>query len=407
MTSTTASCLSGCPPVAWLLVAWAINSAALAASPEENAPLQRALKTILAVESGSKVDARISTTWQVVAQAEFDELPLVFAALDKANPLAANWISMALDRIVETQTAGGQPLPVNVLRKTALDAARSLVTRKTAIDLLRRTDAALVESLQSQLLDDPEAELRRPAIEKGINEAKDMADSVSVDKQLNTWQRLLSVARDPDQVKVIASALKDLGREVDLADHFGYLTDWYIIGPFDNTEGRGFETAYPPESLTLHRGAELNHLLEQAPIAGKSAPVSWKHVTAKSSNGDVDLNEEIEKLRDVCAYGATAFFSDTEQQVEVRLRLQNSFKIWLNGELLMAQPVGHTGNSFDQYARVATLRQGRNVFLVKSCQVNIRGTTSFYDTWHFSVRVCDPTGGAILSTDRSQKGRGE
>ena len=178
------------------------------------------------------------------------------------------------------------------------------------------------------------------------------------------------------------------------------MIDWYIVGPFDNTGGEQFETAYPPESLSLQAYEDIVSG-DVGTMDGKSGKIAWKKVQAKATNGDVALNDEIQKLRDVLGYGATVFVSDGPQQVDVRLRLQNSFKIWLNGKLLLAQPVGHTGNSFDQYKVRADLQPGKNLLVVKSCQVNLSGATEFYDNWHFCVRVCDSTGAAILSSDRA------
>lgn len=197
----------------------------------------------------------------------------------------------------------------------------------------------------------------------------------------------------------IARELKGLKHEVDLAAQFGYLVDWYVIGPFDNTNGQGYEISYAPEKLNL-AGYDQIVAGTMEPIEGKEEAVAWKRAQAKASNGDVNLNEEIEELRDVLAYGATVYVSNGPQQVDVRLRIQNSFKVWLNGKLLVAQPVGHTGNSFDQYKVRAELQSGKNLFVVKSCQVNLQGATQFYDNWHFCVRVCDATGTAVLAADR-------
>ncbi|NIP97372.1 MAG: hypothetical protein GWO24_29625, partial [Akkermansiaceae bacterium] len=51
-----------------------------------------------------------------------------------------------------------------------------------------------------------------------------------------------------DQIQEIAKELSGkLGQEVDLPRHFGFLTHWQVIGPFDNSERKGFDTVFPPE----------------------------------------------------------------------------------------------------------------------------------------------------------------
>ncbi len=389
------------PMTGWLLcccIFFWISAPCLARKPND-AALQQALAAVVAAQPGSTENAQVADAWKVVAQAEFSQLPLVFNAVDHANGLAANWISMALDRMVER--LGAEQLPIEVLSTAALNTDHRLLTRKMALELLTRRDAKLVDDLQPRFLNDPEADLRRPAIDNTIAQARELAtQDAPKQQQIKAWLDVLPAARDQDQVLQIARALKELGHEVDLAAHFGYLVDWYVIGPFDNTDGQHFDTVHPPEQLTLKQ-YETIASGSAAPVAGKSGLVRWKKVRAKATNGDVDLNQEIEKLRDVLAYGAAVFVSDRAQQVDVRLRIQNSFKIWLNGKLLVEQPVGHTGNSFDQYKVRAELRPGKNLFVVKSCQVNLSGATQFYDNWHFCVRVCDSTGGAIPSSDRA------
>src|SRR5205085_2873186 len=73
-------------------------------------------------------------------------------------------------------------------------------------------------------------------------------------------------ARDVTQAQQLAGHLKRLGVSVDLAGHLGFLTDWYVIGPFDGKQQRGFRTVYPPEQQV-----DLN-----AALPGKTGIVRWK-----------------------------------------------------------------------------------------------------------------------------------
>ena len=58
-------------------------------------------------------------------------------------------------------------LPVEFLADAVLNVKHRLLTRKMAIELLTRADAARMESLQPRLMRDPEADLRYPAVDKG------------------------------------------------------------------------------------------------------------------------------------------------------------------------------------------------------------------------------------------------
>ena len=52
----------------------------------------------------------------------------------------------------------------------------------------------------------------------------------------------------------------------------------------------------------------------------------------------------------------------------------------------------------DQYAGAGELKQGKNVILLKICQNE--QTEDWAQDWKFQLRVCDPTGRAVLATDR-------
>lgn len=381
-----------------LLGCLVVISAPCTADEPDDATLQRALATVATAEPEGLNSNQVAQAWKTVAQADYQQLPLIFDALDTTDGLGGNWISMALDRIVER--LGPDQLPTKVLQADALNPEHTLLTRRMALDLLARVDDQLVIELQPRLMNDPESELRRPAIEAAIDKTRALAEEgVAKEQLIRNWLDVLSSARDQDQVMQIARELNKLAYQVDLAAQFGYLVDWYVIGPFDNSDGNNYDTRFPPEQLDL-AGYEKIVAGTAGPMKGRDGPVSWKKVEAKAANGDVNLNEALEKLRDVLGYGATVFESERAQKVDVRLRIQNSFKIWLNGELLVEQPVGHTGNSFDQYIVKADLRPGKNLLVVKSCQVDLQGSTQFYDNWHFCVRICDATGAAILSQGR-------
>jgi hypothetical protein len=179
---------------------------------------------------------------------------------------------------------------------------------------------------------------------------------------------------------------------------------WQIIGPFDYGDGKGFDTAYPPEALTLENYDGDTGIFSDVRYPGKADDehVGWKAYINTARNGSVDLNKAVGELRDSVAYGATVFKSDREQEVQLRLRQQNSAKLWLNGELVFSQPVGHTGNFFDQYTVPVKLKKGPNLILVKSCQWPGPVYHPFVGNWQLSVRVTDETGNAILSMDRPE-----
>ena len=92
------------------------------------------------------------------------------------------------------------------------------------------------------------------------------------------------------------------------------------------------------------------------------------------------------------------FKSDKQRPVELRLGSDNAFQLWLNGKRIGDAEIYHSFTSLDQYVARGELEPGVNRILVKLCQNE--QTEEWAGDWKFQLRVCDATGGAILSEDR-------
>jgi hypothetical protein len=164
--------------------------------------------------------------------------------------------------------------------------------------------------------------------------------------------------------------------------------EWKVIGPFDNTDEKGFDVGNPPEQ-------ELDFA---AAYPGKLEEVSWIDTTTSDDYGDVDLNKALGKNNGVAGYAFATFYCDEPREVDLRLGTVNANKIWLNGELVGSFAVYHAGEDFDQYIVRGKLRQGKNTILLKILQNEMK--ESWAQEWKFQFRVCDASGTAILSTKR-------
>jgi hypothetical protein len=327
---------------------------------------------------------------QLVEQADAQQLPAILDGLDGANPLAANWIRTAADAVAERALKRDGKLPGEVLTAFVRDTDRNPRGRQLAFDWLRRSDERAAGALIPGLLDDPSLALRREAVRRLTGDAIQVLELSDASQAIQPFRRAFNAARDLDQVEELAKRLRDLGEEVDLSRHFGSVMRWRVIGPFDNTDGKGFDMAYPPEK-------EIDFAAE---YDGKHGKVKWREYTPKDAWGTVDFNEALGEEKEVVGYAAAEFFSKKEQQVELRHSSFNATKIWLNGRLIDEHEVYHGGSQFDQYVSRATLRPGRNLILAKVCQNE--QTQSWARKWYFRLRVCDGIGTAILSTDRPE-----
>jgi hypothetical protein len=240
------------------------------------------------------------------------------------------------------------------------------------------------------MLLDPSPEFRRDAVQRLVGEAeglgKDSADQAKV-----VYRKALSGATDSDLVKKISKSLKELGDEVDLVSHFGFLTDWRIVGPFNNEKFVGFDIAYAPESK-LDFAAKLK---------AKEGEVSWSKITTSDEFGIVDIAKSVAPHKGAVMYLASSYEAAANRNVEFRLGTPNAWKLWVNGEFLFGRDEYHRGMAIDQYRVPAKLKAGKNVILLKLCQNE--QTDDWAQRYQIQIRVCDPSGVAVLPVKSDAK----
>ncbi len=324
---------------------------------------------------GQGNDSAASCWKQIVATGGAALMPTL-DAFTGANPTAANWLRSAVDAIVEGEAKAGRKLPADELAKFLTTTTHDPAARRIAYEVLAKADPTTAEKIVLSLRDDPSVELRRDAIAKALTPIKD-GEKVPVE--------LFTAARDKDQVEAIAKRLSKTGD--DITAHFGFITKWHVVGPFDSTKGAGFAKAYPPE-----QGVDL-----KATYEGKGgAKLAWKAVTAKGKDkeyGLVDLNAELTKHKESAAYAYAVIDVAKETPAELRAGSITSIKMFVNGKEVFDRDEYHHGMAMDQHVARATLKTGKNEILVKICQNN--QTEPWAQNWTFQLRVCDATGGAI------------
>ena len=230
-------------------------------------------------------------------------------------------------------------------------------------------------------IDDPAPQLRRDAVAQVL-------ETAAAEKSTDLYDKALRAARDVDQIEASAKALEDAGKMVDLPKVMGFLMRWKVIGPFDNTDRKGFAVAYPPEKKI---DFEASH-------DGKKGKVKWSDFSTADKFGMVDVNLEFGELKQVVAYAHTIYESKEKQSVQFRLGCKNAWKVWLNGKLLFARDEYHRGMRIDQYLIDAELNKGKNTILVKLCQNEQE--QSWTKQWQFQLRVTDASGTALLAANR-------
>jgi hypothetical protein len=356
-----------------------------AASPSH---LAEPIQIIRAVGPEGLGNARASEAWKQLASAHASELPTILAAMDGANELALNWLRAAVDSIASREEAAGRRLPIASLEAFIRDTKHHPRARRLAYELIASVEADHAQRLIAGLRDDPSTELRRDAVQHLLDEAAAFTKAGRSNEAVAQYQIAIQSARDVDQVEDIAKELKKLGSPVSLPGVFGWVSDWKVIGPFDNKDRLGFEKVFPPE-----QSIDLN-----AEYDGLNGKVKWQDFKATGDYGLVDMNKPFGSLKEVTGYAYTEFYAEKTRPVELRIGCKNGWKVWLNGKYLFGRDEYHRGAEIDQYRLAGELKPGRNAILVKVTQNEQK--EDWTKEWEFQMRITDALGTPIASAKR-------
>lgn len=361
------------------------------------AELVTLFQQINGVGPGGKNSAVAAKAWAELKMQPIAAVIPTLAAMDGATPLATNWLRSAIDAIVERELKAGSKLPVSDLEKFLNDRKHGAVGRRVAFELICQADPDAKTRLLAGFLDDPAPELRYEAIETAFDKLRKLPKSnpeadpekEKVDKlpanpaTVAELQKLLAASRHFGQTAEIARELEAYDVKVDLTEHFGYIKKWKIIAAFDNSDEKGFQTAYPPE-VKLDTAA--------TPPGKNGEPTKWFTVDSKERLATVDLNlpDHVGKVKNAVAYAVAEIESPSARDVELRAASSTGIKMFVNGKEVFAAQTYHQSFSPDTHVAPCKLNAGKNVILLKICQNDQK--EPWAQDWKFQLRVCDSTG---------------
>ena len=348
------------------------------------------LAALQAVGPEGKGNAEAAAAWKALTDQGAEIIVPTLEAMQKSSPLARNWMRTAIETVFRRELDAGSDLPTKAIEEFLSDRKNEPNARRLAYDLFVEVDPDKAAELIPGMIDDPSPALRREAVAQLIDQGKGFLKEDKKGQSVSVLTNALDGARDIDQIEEIAKLLRDdLEQTVDLPSHFGFLMYWNLIAPFDNTERKGFDEVFPPET-------EINLQSKYKGKEGKE--VAWVEYSTSDDYGMVDFNQPFGPIKQVVGYAYTEFDSAEEREAELRLGCKNAWKIWLNGKLLFGRDEYHRGIRIDQYTLPVNLKKGKNTLLVKACQNEQEQDWTVQ--WQFQLRVCDSTGTAIHSTDR-------
>lgn len=331
--------------------------------------------------------------WARVSAASPEALLPLLRAMNGADTVATNWLRTAFDRIADRSLrADRQRIDTDGLAKFVRDLANSGKPRRLALELLERVRPGASATLITERdLDDPE--FRFDAVERVLKTAVELRKVGRAREATDSYRRAFRHAQDIAQSRTAAAALGELGQKVSVAQQLGFLTEWYLIGPFDGAGMKGFRTAYPPE-----RSVDLT-----AELPGQAGrKLRWKRYAvrepAPTTKGrhqalvDLRAREALGNADDAVAFAYTEFEVVKGGPVEFRGAADDNFTVWVNGTRVFGFEEWRNGVRHDRHRFRATLKPGKNTVLVKVCQTPAPNPEP---NWEFFLRVVDSTGQGV------------
>ena len=134
---------------------------------------------------------------------------------------------------------------------------------------------------------------------------------------------------------------------------------WFLAGPFDNTDGNGFDTVYPPE-----RGFDL-----KATFNGKGgASFGWKPVSFPYGTSLNLIPYFRDDRTNIVSYLALEFDSKQAVKLPISLGADDTLSVFFNGKRLLHES-HERAVAADQYRVVLEIVQGKNTLILKVGQL--------------------------------------
>jgi transglutaminase-like putative cysteine protease len=197
--------------------------------------------------------------------------------------------------------------------------------------------------------------------------------SLATDKRLSPSRRVLVET-------LLAEARTRLGDPEALGKRFeelGFVTQWRVIGPFDNEGKSGFDTETAPEQ----KRREAPDL--QASYPGRERPVSWRSYPDIVRRGYVSFGAVLRPRDNVCGLAETFVHSDKPRALSLWIGSGGANKVYWNGQEVF-RDAAYRSPSPDRGVVMVGAHQGPNRLLVKVCVTS--------SAWGFQLRLGDAQG---------------
>ena len=144
-----------------------------------------------------------------------------------------------------------------------------------------------------------------------------------------------------------------------------YITDWWLIGPFDNANRKGIEKVYPPEK---------EYITDKSYTGRNNQMVSWSQYDGKSDEY-ISLAKLFKPSDEGVVYARRVFNLEKSKLLKIGLGTNDGVKMWVNGKLVHENIVGRPALPNEDIVSVQ-FDKGKNIVLLKIDQLG--GGWGFY-----------------------------
>jgi HEAT repeat protein len=234
----------------------------------------------------------------------------------------------------------------------ALKMANDDATRRMALRGL--TPLADVQSLPliEPLLDKGGAMKEAAAVVMPI--ADKLAQAGDKRKAIDLYSRVIRATSDRGLMQAAVERLRPLGVDLDIAAEAGFVTHWWVLGPFP-----GRKQMTERDVIDTSKAVDVG---TPATVDGKT--FNWKYVRVSDPTGMLDLRATVAQEDDCAAYAYAEVTSNAERDVIFKIGSDDAVVCWLNGKHIHSYNEDR-GYAPDQDIVPTHLKAGTNAVLMK------------------------------------------
>jgi len=170
------------------------------------------------------------------------------------------------------------------------------------------------------------------------------------------------------QVRAYAATLEayarrrrgDLAGSVKRLRHLGFVSQWLVVGPFDNDNRTGLASDLVVE------GELAQPLVLDRSFVGKERPVRWRVAPDVHRYGYLDMGAMLRPQRDICGVATTFVRAEEPREASLWIGVTGAFRLYLDRELLV-EDASYRQLDAERQAVVVALHAGYNRITAKVC----------------------------------------